>query len=363
MHICHIISGDLWAGAEVMACQLLKSLHLSQDIKLSVLLMNDGRLASELRKAGIQVLVISEQDNSFIKILLTAFRLFSHNPPDIFHAHRYKENFLAYLLSILIGSHLVTTQHGLPEIKKKSFVATIINCFNFFLLRFFFHQVVAVSEDIKSFFVDEYYFEKRNVVTVHNGVYLPAASQHEFDFSRFVIGSAGRFFPVKDYYLLVSVAKFLSHEAGVSFVLAGEGPQKESLEKLIKDSLLQDRFHLVGHKDNMESFYSGLNVYINTSIHEGIPMTILEAMARGLPIIAPRVGGIPEVVDDGVQGFLIDGRDPEVFAEKCLLLYNDRELWQRMSLAAREKTERCFSVEKMAQGYLEIYRKLCGERC
>ena len=361
MHICHVISGDLWAGAEVMACQLLKSLQLSQGIKLSVLLLNDGRLASELRESGIQVFVISEQDNSFIKIFLTAFRLFSNNPPDVFHTHRYKENFLGYLLSIFMSSHLVATQHGLPEFKKISFIETIKSRLNFFLLRFFFHQVVAVSEDIKSFFIDEYFFDKKRVITVHNGVNLPVHSQYKVDFFRFIIGSAGRFFPVKDYFLLVSVAKFLLQESGVYFVLAGEGPQRESLEKLIEDSLLQDHFHLVGHKEDMDSFYSGLSVYINTSVHEGIPMTILEAMARGLPIIAPRVGGIPEVVDDGVQGFLIDGRDPEAFAEKIMLLYNDKELWQRMSVAAREKAERCFSVERMAQGYLEIYRKLCGE--
>jgi len=161
---------------------------------------------------------------------------------------------------------------------------------------------------------------------------------------------------------MVEIASMINQTVDIHFALAGDGPERSKLEDGIKLAQLKTRFQFLGHLDDMNPFYAGLNVYMNTSVHEGIPMTILEAMARGLPIIAPRVGGIPEVVDDGVQGFLIDGRDPQAFAEKIMLLYNDRELWQRMSLAAREKAERCFSVEKMAQGYLDIYRKLCGEK-
>ena len=89
-------------------------------------------------------------------------------------------------------------------------------------------------------------------------------------------------------------------------------------------------------------------------------MTILEAMAHGLPIIAPRVGGIPEIIEDGVEGFLIDGRDPHGYSEKCLLLYQNRELWKKMSNAAREKVSGNFSKEQMTEKYLQCYREVVG---
>ena len=122
---------------------------------------------------------------------------------------------------------------------------------------------------------------------------------------------------------------------------------------------VQDRFFLKGHVEDVSAFYRGLDVYLNTSLHEGIPMSILEAMAHNLPVIAPAVGGLVEIIEDGVDGFLVASRDPEVFAEKCLLL-RDPELRLRMGRAARAKVERCFSADMMARSYLRLYHELAG---
>ena len=141
--------------------------------------------------------------------------------------------------------------------------------------------------------------------------------------------------------------------------MAGDGPERGALEKAIDECGLVGRFALKGHLEDMDSFYRGLDLYLNTSVHEGIPMTILEAMARGLPVIAPQVGGIGEIIEDGVEGFLVPNRDPKAFAEKCLLL-QDAELRQRMGQAARAKVERGFSAEHMARQYYQLYRELAG---
>ena len=107
--------------------------------------------------------------------------------------------------------------------------------------------------------------------------------------------------------------------------------------------------------EDISAFYHGLDLYLNTSVHEGIPLSILEAMAHGLPVIAPKVGGLREVIDDGGQGYLLEGRDPKVFAEKCLLLFEDKALRQRMSQAARQKVMLEFSMARMSQQYNQLY--------
>lgn len=364
-HICHIISGDLWAGAEVMACHLLKRLHVEPGFKISIVLLNHGRLESELTEAGLQVFVVEEAKFSFFQLRNNIRKLFANLAPDVIHSHRYKENVLAFLSTCGCSkSRLVTTQHGLPETYNRSLMLSdrFKQGVNFLILKYFYSTVVAVSRDILTYFLNDKGFSLRRVCVIQNGVLISQHLSSSPDAKSFIVGSSGRLFPVKDYPLMVEIARAVVPKGDIHFALAGDGPERSKLEDGIDFASLQSSFKLLGHLDDMDPFYAGLSVYINTSVHEGIPMTILEAMARGLPIIAPRVGGIPEVVDDGVQGFLIDGRDPQAFAEKIMLLYKDRELWQRMSVAAREKAERCFSVERMAQGYLDIYRKLCAEK-
>jgi glycosyltransferase involved in cell wall biosynthesis len=89
-------------------------------------------------------------------------------------------------------------------------------------------------------------------------------------------------------------------------------------------------------------------------------MSILEAMAYGLPVVAPAVGGLVEIISDGVDGFLVNSRDPLRYAEACNLLIHDPELRNRMGQAAREKVEQCFSAEVMAQNYSTLYHELAS---
>jgi glycosyltransferase involved in cell wall biosynthesis len=359
LRVCHIISGDLWAGAEVMASNLLGEMRKYPDLELSVILLNDGRLAEELRTAGLPMQILDERRLTFLGLLRATRAFLRARSPNIIHSHRYKENLIALFISrALPGTQLVTTQHGLPEANAQShsLAGKLISFANFFVLKRYYKRVVAVSRDLESFFVDELGFSTAKVGVIHNGVEIPPPISRKSPGEPFLIGSSGRLFPVKDYPLMVDMAKAMAGKSNVRFALAGEGPERGRLEADIQKHGLADRFHLRGHLDDMETFYQGLDLYLNTSLHEGIPMTILEAMAQGLPVVAPRVGGIPEVIEDGVEGFLIDGRDPRAFAEKCLSLAGDKELWSRMSLAARKRAMESFSVERMTEQYLQVYR-------
>jgi L-malate glycosyltransferase len=120
LKIWHIISGDLWAGAEVMACTLLRELNRNPDVNLSVILLNNGRLAEELRTDGIGILIFDENNHSFSSLLGQIRNQLRTNSPDIIHAHRYKENLLAFLaIQGICRPALISTLHGLPEVIDK----------------------------------------------------------------------------------------------------------------------------------------------------------------------------------------------------------------------------------------------------
>jgi glycosyltransferase involved in cell wall biosynthesis len=360
LSVCHIASGDLWAGAEVMAYQLLKGLKSCDSLKLSAIFLNEAKLAQQVRDLGIKVHVVDETRKTFLNITLTARKEVAKYAPDIIHSHGHKENILAWLISPFVGRpRLIATQHGMQEIHGQGLRLKnrIASRANFFIVSHWFHRVVAVSHDIQKELPRRYGFKEERISLIHNGLEIPesgpATGQRK---ESFVIGSSGRLFPVKDYPLMIEIAKVMREKTNhVQFQLAGDGPEMGRLQALMEKYDLYSCFELKGHVDDMSDFYRGLDLYVCTSIHEGLPMSVLEAMAHGIPIVAPAVGGLSEIVENGVEGYLLKGRNPEEFAEKCLGLARNEELRRRMSKAARHKVERQFSLDKMAQRYHDLY--------
>lgn len=367
LKICHIISGDLWAGAEVMAFQLLRGLSKLPGVDLSVILLNKGRLSDELESAAIPTVVLDENQRSFIGIIGQAARILKDKEPQILHSHRYKENILSYLVSFALRKKaaLVSTQHGIPELyaARPGLLNRLKLHANYKLLATKFARTVAVSSDIRESLIRDYGIREDRLATIRNGITVPDVAIRPRKSDRLVIGSAGRLFPVKDFPFMVEIAKAVhAKNDHIRFELAGEGPRQCEIQGLITRYGLDDCFVLRGFIRDVDSFYQGLDVYINTSIHEGIPMSVLEAMAHGVPPIVPRVGGMEEIVTDGVDGYLVDTRSPLDFSERCLSLYKNESLRQNMACAAREKIISQFSIEHMVNAYLEMYRR-ATENC
>ena len=327
MKICHLISGDLWAGAEVMVFRLLKGLITYDDQEVSAILFNEGRLSEELRNLGIPHFIADEKKLKSMQVLGEIKNILREISPDVLHSHRYKENILAYLSVRSLDNNisLVSTQHGMPELlnlKQKVLKHRILLKLDRWGLKRYFDHVVVVSRDLRDHFVEKWHFPERKVKLIYNGTEIPENKTAKRD--KFVIGSAGRFFPVKDYPLLVEVAReLLDRTDRIRFELAGDGPEKGRIEEQVREYGLEDRFVLRGFIDDMDSFYRGLDLYINTSHHEGNPMSVLEAMAHGLPVIAPGRGGLNEFLGYE-KGSVINSRNPGDYADRCLKLSENR---------------------------------------
>ena len=359
IHVCHIISGDLWAGAEVMDFQLLKKLKQFQNLELSAILFNEGRLSNEIRSLGIPVDVIDENKLNFFNILKNIRNILIRRPTHIVHSHRYKENILGFLSSKSQKDiRLICTQHGMPEFfgtnRKKKYL--LLQKLNFSLISKSFCKVVVVSNDMQEIFINKYGFPEDKITVIYNGTEIPMDTPIKKGKNIFIIGSMGRFFPVKDFSLMVEVAREVCKETDkIRFELAGEGPDWEKIRGLIERYRLEKTFILRGFIEKNYDFYNSLDLYLNTSQHEGIPMSILEAMSFGIPIIAPNIGGIKEIISNGIDGYLENGRDPKVFANRCLQLFKNSALRQSMGSYAREKVENNFSNERMAREYYQLY--------
>jgi L-malate glycosyltransferase len=361
MRVMIIASGDLWAGAEVMIFQLVSGLKEYAVVELRVVLLNPARLADELEKLGVTVHVVDEAQYSFLTIVHKIRQLVRNFAPDILHSHRYKENILAWMGAYgLKRCRLVATQHGMPEriSKRQTIKGRLRAAFFFRLLARWFDCTVFVSAEMRQALVACHGFSDDSTAVIHNGMALPQdVGRHSGH--RMVVGSAGRLFPIKDYGLLVDIARAVIRQSDqVDFVLAGEGPERAMLEGKMKQYCLPEkRFKLLGHQEDMQVFYQGIDVYINTSLHEGIPMSVLEAMAYGAVVVAPDVGGFPEIIEDRVSGFLVEGREPQSFV-RCILDLLDPAQRDKMGSASRSRIAACFSREAMARQYYQLYERL-----
>jgi glycosyltransferase involved in cell wall biosynthesis len=362
LKILHIISGDLWAGAEAMAYQLLSGLHQLDGIDLHLIILNEGRLEQLCKKLGIKCYLIDEQKLSVVAIIGRSIRVARKIRPNIIHAHRYKENILSALAAVFCGRpKLVTTQHGRTEADKVPVHKKIISKINHAFLRWVFTEAVAVSRDTADYLVKICGLKPEKLSIIPNGISIPLTSRSVNDKKGrfFTIGSAGRLFPVKQFNTFIEIARRVCRvKSLVRFVIAGEGPERDALQSMISQYELDGRVRLLGHVDAMQGFYNELDLYINTSIHEGTPMSILEAMANGLPVIAFDVGGLKDIITDGADGFTIPEGDKAQFIYRTLELVDHPQKLITFGEVAHRKIIDCFSTTRMVEGYQELYQRI-----
>jgi glycosyltransferase involved in cell wall biosynthesis len=145
-------------------------------------------------------------------------------------------------------------------------------------------------------------------------------------------------------------------------VIVGEGPERARLEAQAAHLGLAEQVHFVGHQQDVRPWLAAFDVCVLSSDWEGMSNAILEAMAAGLPVVATAVGGTPEVVVDGVTGFLVPPRDPQALADAILRLLRDPDLRRRMGEAGRAHVTEHFSVEQMVHKRERLYEELLKEK-
>jgi L-malate glycosyltransferase len=362
--VLHIFSGDLWAGAEVMIFHLLSQLKNDFGVNIIALSLNEGILTHKLRTIGIETCVVSESAYTFPGIYRRALQHIKSKHVDIIHSHRYKENLLALLLmKSLSTERLIATLHGLSETSARGRgrlqPTRLREKLNYFILNRYFADVVVVSGEMKTFLACNYFLSPAKLHVIHNGVVFPTDIGERTirkDADKFRIGTVSRLVRVKDLELFLNVAKDLKPRMpNVEFSILGDGPLKEQLLRRAEELNLADIVTFLPACPDPFPYYRSLDAFLNTSLHEGIPLTILEAMACGLPVVAAQVGGIPEIISHGQDGLLVEGRRAEKFSRFCLDLVENQELRKRIGKNASMKVARCFSGFGMASHYLNLY--------
>ena len=364
--VCHIISGDLWAGAEVQAHTLLKSLAETRQFALTAILLNEGRLSEKLRECDVKVMIVEEKGRSFSQIHRAMRYALGNDSFDIIHTHRIKENVLGTMFKREGRCRFMfRTIHGLGEAKRGwSGIKTRVYAIGErYMDRKAFDRIIAVSNDIRKRLMVE---DNPKYVTIHNALdpttvrttREPAAVRDELGIARdaFVIGTAGRMVTVKNYPLLLdAVAMMKESHSSLKVVIAGDGPTLPSLKKYAARIGVDDKVIFTGFRKDIHDIMSAFDVFVISSHHEGIPNVALEAFLLGIPLVSTAVGGMVEVIEDGVSGTLVPPGDAGSFSAALQRLADDPGLRNRMSQSGRARLQTQFSVERMRDEVARLY--------
>lgn len=331
LRVLHIISGDLWAGAESQAFTLLKHLHSS--VSLHVVLMNKGELMTRLEAEHIPVTLIPESELSSFKIFIRLIQVIRKFKPDVLHTHRQKENILGSFANLFAfmpfkkRSPSVRTAHGAPEFspKGKQKIQVALNNWTGNYLQ---QAIIAVSSELAEKLKSLYPTNKIHVIP--NGVDREALQTQAStaDFRQQApnhkhIGIIGRIEPVKRIDIFIEMANLLLKDKTLPqplrFHIIGDGSLRSTMEERVNQLKLEEHVYFHGHRKDMAACINSLDAIVMCSDHEGTPMTALEALALGTPLIAHKTGGLIDVLNND-SSHLVSNHCGEGYAEAVYVI-------------------------------------------
>jgi len=366
-HICHLIKGLGRGGAESLLPQAIRSTRGNATFSVGYFLPHKDALVSELRREETGVRCFDASSNgAILGSIPKVARWLAEEKADLVHAHLPVAGIVARFAGRLAGIPVVYTEHNLqqryhPLTRLASRVTWRLQ-----------DQVIAVSHEVADS-IRVSVGEQVPLEVVHNGIDLRRTATAEsrtearrrlgLDEAAPLVGAVAVFRPQKRLDLwLHAAARLLRQRPESRFLLIGDGPLRHELEELATELGIRERVRFPGMQAEIASYLRSLDVYLMTSQFEGLPLALLEAMGTGLPIVATRVGGIPEAVTHQVEGWLVPFDDLEGIVAGVATLLDEPAMAREMGVRARARVERDFSVSRMTDRIEVLYERVLDGR-
>jgi L-malate glycosyltransferase len=365
MFSLHIDTATSWRGGQNQVLLTVNGLREAGH-RAALVAHPDGELRRRVEE-GLELVPIASRSEMDLAAAWRLTRVLRRLEPDVIHAHDPHGVAMA-ALALSMGSASRTARSPALVAARRVDFHIKGNSFS----RWKYRQVdcfVAASEAIRQMLIADG-IPKDRTVTVHEGIDLqhvdaaPSVNVHEtfwLPHHAPVVGNVAALVPHKGQRYLVEAAHLVVQEVpDARFVILGEGELREHLERQVHEHHLEKHVLLPGFRTDVLGCMKGFDIFVMSSVTEGLGTSLLDAMACARPIVATRSGGIPEVVDDGVTGLLVPPRDPHALAQAIVTLLTDADLRQRLGRAGLRRVRERFTVERMVAGTLAVYARLAG---
>ncbi|MBI1312880.1 glycosyltransferase [bacterium] len=350
VRVCHVSMTLLTGGLERLLVEFGRQRNTERFDCEFVALDGTGTPARELRSLGFTVSSVADESAGKLGRLWNLVRRFRAAQFDVVHTHNTLAHFYAATAAHLAGVPvIVNSQHGrgCGRSWKARCQFRLANCWT--------DRVIGVSEDAARLCRLDDPRAAERITAIWNGIDVG-----RFDFrgsaSRPTAISVARLSKEKDFETLLRAVWILVKEyPDFRLQIAGDGAERPKLEALARNLRLEPHVEFLGERNDIPELLAQAGFFVSSSTTEGISLTILEAMAVGLPVVTTNVGGNPEIVVEGGTGRLVDPRSPEKLALAMRDMLADRDAWPVIGHLARQRVEQHFNVRTMVRQYEDLY--------
>ena len=363
--VLQLISSGGYYGAENMLLNLCASQQKAGCQNSLMLFYNvhapNVEFYERARRRGLSVRMVHCQGRADWRAVRQIEDCIQEDGIELLHTHGYKADLYGYVAARRSGKPIVATCHNWVG---GTAALGIYNHLDRMALKRF-HGLAAVSDSVAQRLLNSGVAATK-IRTIANGIdvepferALPSPALN-FDGNK-VIGMVARLDLQKGFeYLLRAAHQLCGTFPALKVVIAGEGPDRQAIENMIQRFGLQSSVILAGHHSDMPGIYAAIDIFVLPSLNEGLPMTILEAMAASKPVIATRVGAIPSVIKEGETGLLVDPGDADGLRDALARLLSDSDLCQCLGAAGHDWVRRNYTSEAMAMKYRQMYGEVLG---
>ncbi|QDV39717.1 glycosyltransferase [Tautonia plasticadhaerens] len=367
--ICQVLHGLEVGGAEVLAAIMAR--RLGDEFRFVFACLDDlGTLGEALRDEGFPVEVFGRRPGLDGRCALNLATLLRRERVDVLHAHQYTPFFYGLIARRLYRRPAILfTEHGrhFPDYPRRKRIVA-----NRLLLERR-DRVVGVGRAVRKALIENEGIPAERVEVVYNGIDLdPSDTDGDREGVRRELGigpddpmaiQVARLDPLKDHVAAVRAMGLVTRRhPDARLVLVGEGPERPAIEREVRRLDLGRNVLLLGLRRDVSRLLSGADLALLTSISEGIPLTLIEAMAAGLPVVSTDVGGVAEVVEPGRTGLLAPAGDPEAIADRVATLIGEDRQRAELGDLGRQRARELFSETRMVGHYAELYARMSAGR-
>ncbi len=361
INVIHLVEELTIGGLEKILTTIV--LNLSKEkFNISVWCLREGGFfADKLAKEGIDVKTLHISTSRNPLNIYKLYKLLKNHKFDIIHTHAYSAGTIGRISAFLAGIPVIISHnHSVYNYYNKYYH------FVEWLLSFITDRVICISEVVNRFANKTQRINSRKLITIHNGIdevcgvvenrISELKKKIGIPINHSVIGTIAHLEEHKGIkYLLEAASLLLASRSNISFLLVGSGTLKRELKKLCVDLKIEKSIIFAGERSDVSEILFSIDIFVLPSLREGLGIAVLEAMACGKPVIATNVGGIPEVVKDGITGILVPPKDPEALYCAMNELLDDREKREKMGRIGERVCNENFRAKTMVEKIENLY--------